>query len=429
MSRLKQALADKNYRILLLILAFGLVKGIVFISLVPMWEAPDEGAYFREIRMLVETHKIAGYTGLRITGHQQLYSFLASPFYAVGSIFGEMGSVFLIRFLGLLLMLVIGYLGFLTAKEIFPDSRFIQLGTPALLMLNPQFTFIMGSINGDVLLNVFFALTFWQGTQLALRGINVKRGLIFCLIIILGLQTKDRFWLAIYPLIALFILLALRAALLYLRQALKITPIKIIDYFIMPSLLIFFVTYNAVNFLLASRLTSFDVALRELGNPVFKETMFKHFWGYFSWLHIPMSANIYQAFTLFVTLCLIGLAVGLIRYLSSYKLSYSKDGNYPTINMTTPKIPNFMIRSIIIAYFSLSIYITMLATAHYQIYGAGAQGRYMFIVILPLFLILIFGLSRIIPKRLEWLGFGTFVVILFSLNLIALYNFIVPYYY
>ena len=100
-----------------------------------------------------------------------LYYALAGSWWRVGQWCGlrSGGLLYWLRFLNVLLVAVLVWLGYLAARMIFPDERFLRLGVPALLAFLPQSAFY--SIENDVM----SALCFGAAFLLLLKFLNSEK--------------------------------------------------------------------------------------------------------------------------------------------------------------------------------------------------------------------------------------------------------------
>ena len=89
-----------------------------------------------------------------------LYYSIAGAWWHVGKWLGLKNGMLLywLRFLNVVLVMLLVWLGYVAARLIFPDRLFIRLGTPAILAFMPQTAFY--SINNDILSPVSFGLLF-----------------------------------------------------------------------------------------------------------------------------------------------------------------------------------------------------------------------------------------------------------------------------
>lgn len=431
MELLKNFINDKNRLVLILILLFGLMKGCVFISLLPEWRAPDEIAYYNEIRIVAEQHKIPGLTTAKYIEHPPLYYIASYPFYSIGKIWGEKGIILAIRFFGILLLVVTGFIGYLITRKLFPDDDFIQLSTPAFIMLNPQLTFISGSINSDVMLNFFSTLLFWQGVLLIKEGTNFKRALLIILIIIGGRYSKERFLIALLSFSFLILLLSIRFFWKKIKTFNK-PSLFINKRFIGIGLVIIFSIISPLLFeslMLGSGTNKVTTVAHKAFSANFGTYLFKQFWGYFDWLLIPMGNKVYLAINWILILALSGYVVALINFLGNFNLNLKRDNN--SYEVTYERGREIIDSDIFLSYLFLSssIFLSLLAASYYHIYGAGAQGRYLFVAIVPYSILIASGLGKLKAFNRIKPVFILMFCSLFSINFIALFNYIIPFYY
>ena len=90
-----------------------------------------------------------------------LYYSLAGAWWRLGKLMGLDGGrlLYWLRFLNVPLVAALAWLGWLTAKTVFPENKFIRFAVPALVALMPQTAFY--SINNDVLSPLTFGAAFW----------------------------------------------------------------------------------------------------------------------------------------------------------------------------------------------------------------------------------------------------------------------------
>ncbi|HXC34510.1 MAG TPA: DUF2142 domain-containing protein, partial [Candidatus Acidoferrales bacterium] len=94
------------------------------------------------------------------TTQAPLYYELAGAWWRLGKTCGIHGGSlpYWLRFLNVLLVPVLVWIGYWAAKLVFPDRHFVQLGVPALLTCMPQSVFY--SISNDILSPLCFGLVF-----------------------------------------------------------------------------------------------------------------------------------------------------------------------------------------------------------------------------------------------------------------------------
>ena len=109
------------------------------------------------------------------TGQPPLYYSVAGAWWLTGSLAGMDGECLLywLRFLNLLIVIGVAWLGWLAARKIFPENIFVRLAVPALVAFMPQTAFY--SINSDIAMPLVFGgaflllLKFWEAEIPAVR--------------------------------------------------------------------------------------------------------------------------------------------------------------------------------------------------------------------------------------------------------------------
>jgi hypothetical protein len=121
----------------------------------PPWTQPEKDSPSLLAERNIES-KLINYE----TTQAPLYYELAGAWWRVGKACGIQGGSlpYWMRFLNVLLVPALVWIGFGAAKLVFPDRRFVQLGVPALLAFMPQSVFY--SISNDILSPLCFGLAF-----------------------------------------------------------------------------------------------------------------------------------------------------------------------------------------------------------------------------------------------------------------------------
>ncbi|HEV2329044.1 MAG TPA: DUF2142 domain-containing protein [Verrucomicrobiae bacterium] len=122
----------------------------------PPWTQPQENDSPSLLAEKSVESKLLNYE----TTQAPLYYELAAAWYRLGKMCGIRGGSmpYWLRFLNVLLVSVLVWIGYWAAKLVFPDRRFVQLGVPALLAFMPQSVFY--SISNDILSPLCFGLAF-----------------------------------------------------------------------------------------------------------------------------------------------------------------------------------------------------------------------------------------------------------------------------
>lgn len=216
-------------------LFFGLVLGVVFISLVPPWQHYDEPTHFeytwlianrpglpaegeydqamrREAAASMIEHEFfrgMGFTpnllssaepiwlGISQTGSSPLYYWLASiPLRALRTADVTFQLVVL-RFVSTLFFLATILAAYGVAVELSPKKHPLRWLLPATILLLPSFVDILTAVNDDVGATAFFSLFLWSGIRLINRGYHWFRFLITLVLAVICFYTKNTVMIAL----------------------------------------------------------------------------------------------------------------------------------------------------------------------------------------------------------------------------------------
>ena len=298
-----------------------------------------------------------------------------------------------LRALSLIFSLLTVVMVFLCAREIFPDNRYLCLGSAAFIAFLPQFLVIGTSVSPDPLINLFGAVLIYFVIRFQQSGISSGRFLWLCLIFGVGLLVSYKFLILLPPLV-LSVWLCLPAgrrgffSLKTLLGALVILLIIILGY----ALLVWYFPRIARLFLmriiiLFSTLYNFCTGIAYFPRGFwgwFNRELFKSFWLKYGWLKFELPAGFY----LFLQFFSLGALAGNILFLIKWFRGRSK-------------LSSGQRRGILI----LIIYALATLGAYYLFWGlrggasTTAQGRHLFIVLPAWSVLFVFGWSRLAPER------------------------------
>lgn len=408
-------------KIILIILILSFIKGALWAAIVPKWEVDDEPAYWANV-LSIAAGKSVKYQGYSPTNHPKLFPLLATPIYLILKPLSEDTQVFFVRLLSALLGTVVVFLGYKISKLVLPNSFFTVILVPISLTFMPQFSYIMASVNSDVLLNFLMALFLYQLIKLILGPIS-RREVIFLLItLIAGVYAKERFLVA-FPILAftIFFYVIFQYRHLLAKIFLPLTPGKVI---VVALAVFFFVNYLlpqismavGVRFgsIAASLFTLEQGPVERAREAVFFDWVFvREFWGWFGWLKVPLSNLIYRLFYLYTVMGVLGFLVLFIKQLAA-RLSFDP------LKLNLPSFEQFWRPLLVVMVLIFTIFVAVYATAAYDIYGAGALGRYTFIAVIPFFFFVSWGWEQFFPERIKRLGLAAFFSGFLFLNLLSL---------
>jgi len=393
-------------RIISILLLLGALNGVLFALIVPAWQVPDEPFYFQYTRILVEERRFPHPDETRAAAHPPLYPIVSAIPYLLGRPFGERAQLLLIRLMGVIFFLLVGWLGFKTAEAIFPENRLIQALVPLLIIFNPQYVFIGASGNSDTLLVLLSSLFLYQIVRLinppfvkrgGVGGFSWQRAFLLGVNLALGLLTKERFLILVLPLF-----FALLVAQPY-RNRWK-TP-NLPKFRIGGTYLAIFLPALFFGLFVGGLKASSTLFFHQSYGKPFAQRMFEEFWGYFGWLQIPLSQSIYLALKVFTIASLFGIFLGMRRLWHSQR---------------SVKV------SLLLLF--LTILFTFYAVSLYDITTNGGQGRYFFVSIVPISLFLALGIRELSSARFQKVSLVLLSGSLVALNIISLFWYILPNY-
>ncbi len=299
------------------------------------------------------------------------------PFYKQSG--GITLAVYLVRWMTALIGVGVVWVTYRIGREIFPQRPALALGGAALVAFNPQFLYLSGAVNNDILATLCSAAVLWACVRLVQNGPSARADVTIGILLGLALLTKLNL-LALLPLIALAYLLAARPLRwrVLLQSALTILGLALLLsgwWFWRNQALYGDPTgMSQVNELWAGRKASENWWAIWQSLPY----LWSSLWGRFGYGQIPLSQPVYQGILFFCTLALTG-----------YLLPRRDRDRFPRAAI--------WLLLLTIAIFLVVVFYYIL------IQPAGAMGRFLFPA-LPAFAILLSaGLDRLFPRRPLWI--------------------------
>ena len=307
------------------------------------------------------------------------------------------------------------------ALELFSDRRWLALGAAALTAFNPMFVFIAARVSNDAAVAAFGSLVVWGAVRLAVRGLS-RRGLVL-LGVALGLAALSKLsGITLAPAVALALLFdSLRTwhhhSKIHPRQRLRL----VIGRWSLVVLTALAVSgwWFARNQILYGGLMGVDAWLSHTATvrpePIGffdvipqLEGLEMSYWAIFGWFNIFAAPWMYQFWWVLVRMAVVGLVFVLLDQLTAHRFS-------------RPVQAGLMI-------VALAFLLIFGSVWHFIMIVLGSQGRYLMPVVAAISILLMLGLSRLLPRR--WtpglatlLGGGHL-----ALSLACLFAFIMPAY-
>ncbi len=427
------------------ILLVYLVAGVLYVTLTPLWQSPDEPAHYNYVGYLV-AH--TGYPELtagcynqsylnRLTRekfpphlpldsicyefHQPpLYYQLAAPVFVAGA-----GAPLALRLFSVVLGAGVVVLAFYIGRTIFPRRTGIAFGAMAFAAFVPMHVAMLASANNDALAELILAAIM----LLLVRRLCVatppgtRNNFHLGILLGLGLLTKVTVYIAI-PLIGITLIMAGLPGRKpeadsfnwpkLLKQAVVIFGVALV--IAAPWYLRNLNVYGGFDILglqrhdeiVTGQLRAEDY-LGDVGvtNYVksFATTTFRSFWGQFGWMAVPMDGRTYRLLTVLVIVA----GAGAITFIGSrWKNPAAHQQNSPAGASTDQIKSSFYLTRCqrhCLLLMAAAILLMGLGYGWYNLTFVQFQGRYLFPGLIPTGIFFALGLSEALsPRRAWWLA-------------------------
>jgi len=457
--------------IVVALVVLALARGLLYAAVTPPWQAPDEPKHFEYARLIADEGRLVNEKDRSVPMQTAIiesmvrhrfwelgyYTFpydAANPPQELKQVWAPVQAsmlfhpplyyalcamatwpwlsadvttqLYAMRVLSVLLFAGIVVTAFLTGRELFPADTALLIAIPAAVLWQPMFTFISSSVNNDNLANLLVAVLIWLLVRWYVRGFSVLHGLAVVALLLLGLLTK-RTTLFAWPLVAVAVPLYLwgRGAGRWARWA----------------------WIAGAGVVIAGLLGLVALALSGQGGPLFKwlaidlywgtdvlrnpdeyrltdptvyaayaEHLFVTFWASFGWT----ARNLERAWYWVLVAIHLVTAGGLILWVARAwrgRISLSRGQKRALL--------------LLIVAIVLSLGIVLGKEVRLQTFLPGdlPQGRYLFPVIVPIFVLLIVGLWQWSPARYRRLALVVFLSALALFDALCLVGYVVPFFY
>jgi hypothetical protein len=434
--------------ILYLILALALIRGLIYASVMPPWQAPDEPAHFERAKAALSTEEWlntsadgpAWYTELRdslltfeflsytlgrvqnsteatLNSYFDLYHGLYGGLYGNRLTYAVMGfplflapnqdivlQLYLVRLNTILMAIAIIFLAYRITQTIFPDDHFLIWGVSLLILFNPQHTHMLSTVNNGNLAELLATATLYGITWGLRRGFSVLNVLATLGLALAAMWTKPTAYFLIIPLACLGGLFLWR----YRRQWpwLLLTTIILagLAYFLAPARLTDLLTRAWAS------LIQGELAL----NPIVMPDIFRSFWAMPGWAILRLPSVWYQILSGF---CLLALS-GLIKWVLTQG---------PTL-----KLKQFQSQGQTLLIFGLAVGTAIGIQVGWHILTGSLlyrQGRSLYPVIVPIAIFLMLGWQQLLPLAWRKTGLLGLTLVFFLFDSLVLFSYIIPFFY
>lgn len=447
--RTREGWSLRPHFFLLGIIVLYLIVGALFAAQTPPWQAPDEPAHYNVVRQMAagnlpviepsdydESYRAQAVSSkfgpdypvepLTYEDWQPpLYYLLLTPVFLASD-----GALLPLRLASLIIGLGILVATYAIAGHMWPARHWRALTSTAFVALLPQHVAILASVNNDSLAELIIALILWSLVVLSARESprqppSARDWSVLGILLGIGFLTKLTVFI-MAPVIVYTIVRTFRGdwpaifragAFVFLPALLLGSIIWVRNMFVYGFLdPLGILAHDAV--VLGQPRTSEWFALYGIGETMqrFVTTTFRSFWGQFGWMGVLMDPRIYQILLAFSLMVLAGLLWQWLAASRRRAAGARGDGR------------DLGIRSILLVTFLMNV----LLYAAYNVTYVQHQGRYLFGALIPISLAVTAGIAAWLqPVSRRWPGTalvipGLLAVSLVTLDIFALYRFIIP---
>ncbi len=439
------------------ILAAHFVLGTVYSLVTPIWEGPDESGHYGHIKFLVDNLSLPGpsdfTTHLEELTQPPLYYVLTAvatawvdtsddlqpvenPHVYSGIMQGGVnrflhrdteafpyqGTVLAVhsaRLVSVLISTLVVILTYFLGRLLFPEREEIALGAMAINSFSPEFLFIGGVVNNDILITLFFTLTLFFSVKIVTRGTNLTD--LFALGSFTGLALLSKYnALAVIPLVIITVGLAIGRLVKSRRSlAISLTGVLLLlsgvtliyGWWFFRSVALFGTPTTRATRFVARFLKDIRDPLAAINRadwdmlPEALRYFYTSFWACFGWGNISTEAWVYQMLGL---LCLAGI-FGFILFMMGKASLRVKGGA-------------LMLLLSFLSLSALAIYRTLATN------DPVLRGRYALPSMSAVSVLLSLGIVHLTPRRLGQIPILLAALTVLVLGLIAPFRYILPAY-
>lgn len=458
---------NNRLKIITVILFIAFMRGWIYSSITPIWQAPDEPFHYEYIQEIGRSYErklpshdrpstqteiihsmakwdfwryqnqatptplpwgfadIPFFSTIQFLDRAPLYYYTFFPVFKLTASRHIEGRVYAIRLFNVIFGIVTIFFSYLIAREIFPDNDLLLIGTPVFITFLPMFSYISGSINSDNLLNLFFSIFIYLSIRILKLGLSAKKFTGLLLIIILSFMVKRSAVIEIPAVVMLIILLFSRKEMnsqirkkWFKYSGIIFLVFSFLSFLIWRSTEIKAKVRSALNVHLT--LLELKTKMLEFLNPStayyrtlwnFK-TMFRSFWAHFGWMNIPLEwVDYYPAFFI----CLISL-IGLIIFIAKV---YPDNELLEGWQKQSLIFISFVVFCVVgVAFFRSTVYEFV-----------PLQGRYLFPAISAISLLFILGWQSFVSSKYNGVFLSLLILFLAGFDFVSMFMYLIPRFY
>lgn len=462
----------------LLFAVMTLALGLIYLAVVPPWGGPDEPRHYEYVRLLYEKGHLVGYPDVTPSVMDEVIrSMDAVNYWQWGislwkratpgelpkdftAIYGEGAhqlhqpplayliylvplkefihsdirtQLYAMRLLSILLNVVTVMAVYFAGRELFRDDPTMALALPVFVMLLPQHLFLHSTVMNDHLVEAAMAWLITMIVRTFRLGLSLPRVIVIVLLFGIGLGAK-RSGLYAVPIVGFSFLVYMflhwgGGRLSFAQRSIRLAGVviflallavglvaawnwitvhvpKLAEYIVV---LFLFLPSEQFPFTLDGTVLRPD-ALRLFG--AYFKRIFISTWGHFGWMNITLGVQAYWGFAALCVAAAVGLLVYLVRDFRKL-LAYQRA---------------------VLVVFAVSIVFVLAILVGLEVrnwslgWEAGAQGRYLFPILIPIATLFLLGTRAFVPRARHIVWFAALAVAMILYNIVVLGFFIIPFY-
>lgn len=434
---------------LYLLLALALVRGLIYASVVPPWQAPDEPPQFERVRAslspsdwistsengpawygdLIKSLFTFGYWNFLddprrvyapdaplnnyiapyqevyqgLYGNRAAYALIGWPLF-VAPDQNLILQLYLVRLNTVLMNVGIIWLAYLTVKTIFPHEPFLFFGVPLLILFNPQHTHLLSTVNNGNLAELLATAALYWMVRGIIQGFSWPNILALTAFSLAAMWAKATAYFLPFTIGMIGLFYVWR----YRRYWGWLIPAGLIlvglGYFLAPERLWLLATQGWLN------LQAGKIYL----DPIVPIDLFRSFWATPGWVILLAPPALYWLPTIACVLAVVGLLAATAR-----------PGRLVISNDMTPQLQALIVLAVA-ALAAISVLLGWNALTQSIVYR---QARSIFPVIVPICLFLLLGWRQLIPSSWRATGLLGLTALLFLFDSLILFDYIIPIFY
>jgi len=435
--------------ILYFVLALALIRGIIYASVVPPWQAPDEPPQFERAKAaltnadwvsdsqnptdwyqdiakslfafdffdFLDTSRPEYSPDEPITRYTYLYQEIYGNLYGSRIMYALIGwplsltdfdditlQLYLIRINTVLMNVAIIFLAFLLTKTIFPNAPFMFWGVPILLLFMPQHTHLLSTVNNGNLAELLATIALYFIVRGFINGFSWQNIGLILVFSLAAMWTKAT---------AYFLLVALGVMGLFFLWKYRRYWRRLLPAGIILALLTYIFAPERLKLLIPSAWTLLQTRGFYL-DPIVPKDLFRSFWAMPGWTIFYIHPMWYYLLITGCVLAIVGLIILVIK-----KWPLICTGQY------TPQIRVLTVMLVAIVA-SITVLLIWNGLNHSIVYR---QGRSIYPVIICISIFLLLGWRQIIPYGWRKIGLLSITLAFFLFDSLVLFNYLIPIFY